>query len=1311
MNRRLTIFITFLVLLFTGCSTRDIHPEEAAGLPFSETLSSPGVTAFARDARGFMWIGTHHGINIYDGSHYRQMLHSPEDSSSLRSNSVSAIYKDHENRMWVITTEGIDLYKGNGIFRHTGNPSPDAMASSILQTSEGKIIALFGGDLCELRNGTFRKKTTLPRNNSIAETAIYENARRQYLVNTGSHLVLCNKDLQPVRTLVKSSSIHTASDRERICCVTFNEGITYLKRSDFRTMFKTGKGLPIVPEFVTLFKGKLIITGNDGIYTHEGLSKNIRPVDTAIQNPLHYKFISRIYVDRKNILWIGYLHSGFIKLSGLQEITRKNTAEKIRQKIGNSDVLTLTHDSRGNIFGATTDDRLFYESGGQVRLFELSDLIPIHSRQHIQFLGFSAGLFWIVTDSHAFACHYQNGLQLDQFYDSGLATGDLNGKAAVTDKGLVVVLNRNSLLYLDGTKRQDMKSLDARTVAGTVIQQKGTLTVRRIKIKGYTFPFSSTVIPAEKDRIFILAPGSRILSVDLASGRARPLSRSLPGRILSTVHEGSHIFLGTDQGLYIWDQLLDHISRITDIPRQPVCNLVFSEGKLFFTSGGRICTYSPAAHRSSTLWHSGSTKDFLSGTLCVLHKNRVIVCNDKGLQQLTLNSGRTGSARPHLYIEGVKVFGNGKRNAICEIPQQDSLARVVLSHDENNISILFAAIDDRLSGEYTYQYRLKGYDGQWRQGNGENMAGYTRLAPGTYKFEVVCIRQDRPRIKVYRSQTILVKPHPLLSTTALLFYLLILAGGLVYANRLFIRIRMERVNSQNAEKDKQREQMLNKMNMNFFANISHEFRNPVTMINGPVSVLRNSPELSKKSQNMVKLISQSTSILLRLEDDAMRLSVSRKDVAAIIVSLAKNYEVSAAEKKIHFIYNGLEQPVFTLVDEDKISKIFDNLMTNALKHTPEKGTVTITMEIQDRQLHLNVENTGEQIPEKELSNIFKRYYEVSTYLSNWGTGIGLYYVHRLASLHHGSIDAGNTQKGICFYLTLPMDEKAYTETEKQLKETETRVNPGDDLIIRARREEDSIPKDKNSKPRMLIVEDDTNTSYFLRKIFEDDYTVFNRYDTESAMESLETIQADVIITDVRFTGTSGLDFCRELKKSAEYADIPVIMLTALNTDRQRTEGIDAGAEAYITKPFDTEYLRAIVRSAVRHLREHRELIRQIPQGEDDRKMKKTSEKNQEFMKSVYDFMEKNIMNGDLDVALLCRHLLVSRTKLYSRIKEITGKTPNEIFRHYKLNKAAKLLKEGNLNVSEISEKSGFSSIAYFSRTFKKHFGVSPKDFS
>ena len=1290
MTRRLTIFITFIIILLTGCSKKSLYPEEAADLTFSTTLSSPGVTAFARDGKGFMWIGTHHGLNIYDGSHYRQIFHSPADSNSLRSNNIYALYKDPGNRMWIITPEGIDLYKGNGIFRHFNGPSPTAMASSIMQTSGGNVIALFGNELCELQNGMFRKKTTLPRNHSISETAIYENAHGQFLINTGSHLVLCDKDLKPLRTLIKSSSIHTTADRKLISYVTFNEGITYLRRSDFKTVFKTGKGLPIVPEYVTLFKGKLIITGNDGIYTHEGFSQNILPVDTTIQNSLQHKFISQIYVDHNNILWIGYLHSGFLKLSGLQDMTRKNTAEEIRQRIGNSEVLTITHDNRGNVFGATTDDRLFYESGGKIHIFQLSDLIQIHSQQHIKYLNYSAGLFWIVTDSHVFACHYKNGLQLDQFYDSGLMTGDLNGKAAVTDNGLVLILSHNSMLYIDGTRKHVMKSQSANTVAGTVVQQKGTLTVHLINIKGYSFPFSSNVIPAEKNIVFILRPDGKTIAVNITSGVAHSLLLSLPGRILSNIHDGSHIFLGTDQGLYIWDQLLNHIDMVRDIPREPIYNLAFADQKIFFTSGGRINTYSPATHRSTTIWHSSSTRDFLPGTLCVLNRHQILACHDNGLQLFTYNSRRT-AIPPRLYIEEIKVSGNGNRNAICEIPAQNSTAKVVLNHDENNISILFAAIDNRLSGEYTYQYRLKGYERQWQQGNGENIASYTRLTPGTYLFEVVCIRQDQPWVRVYRSQSLVVKPHPLLSTTALLFYLLVLASFVIYANRLFIRIRIERVNSQNAEKDKQREQLLNKMNMNFFANISHEFRNPITMINGPVSVLKNSPELSKKSLNMVKLISQSTSILLRLvdqmldfnrlEDDAMRLSVSPKDAAAIILNLARNYEVSAAEKEIHFIYNGLDQPVFTLIDEDKISKIFDNLMTNALKHTPEKGLVTITMEAENRQLHLNVENTGEHIPEKELNSIFKRYYEVSTYLSNWGTGIGLYYVHRLAKLHHGSLDAGNTEKGICFYLTLPMDEKVYTEAERQMKVTEIKENLSDDLIVRARRDENGIPKDKDTRPHLLIIEDDPNTSYFLRKIFEDDYMVFNRYDTESATDSLDTIQADAIITDVLFTGTSGLDFCRNLKQSEEYAGIPVIMLTALNTGRQQTEGIEAGADAYITKPFDTEYLRAVVRSAVKNMQKHRELMRQIPQEEDDRKIKKISQKNQEFMTSVYDFMENNIMNGELDITRLCRHLLVSRTKLYGRIKEITGNTPNEIFRNYKLNKAARLLKEGNMNVS------------------------------
>ena len=453
-----------------------------------------------------------------------------------------------------------------------------------------------------------------------------------------------------------------------------------------------------------------------------------------------------------------------------------------------------------------------------------------------------------------------------------------------------------------------------------------------------------------------------------------------------------------------------------------------------------------------------------------------------------------------------------------------------------------------------------------------------------------------------------------------------------------------------------------------------------------------------------------------LEGEAMRLSVSRMDVAAIIADYGHHYELTAAEKGIKIVFRGTDNLLVMLADKDKVIKVFDNLMTNAIRHTPQNGTITVTLAHRDNDMLLSVENSGSHIPEGQLSRIFEQYSLSDDSVAAWGAGLGLHYVRSLVRLHHGQITATNTATGVCFTVSLPTDENAYTEKEQAPRNPESRYDlpldrtGSDEDIKRPNHHEETGLAADDARPRLLIVERDINTAFFLRHLFEADYKVFNRYEGEKALNDIGEIRPDVVISCVLLDDMSGLDLCSMLRSDKHY-DRPFIFLTTCSAGDQQAAGMKARADYYITKPFDPDYLQEVVRKALDNVRAYESLLRQVPQKQTAKHDEELSKRDKEILRITQRFMKENISSSELDVNKLGRKLLLSRTKLYMKIKELTGSTPNELFRVYKLNYAASLLKEGKLNVTEVATQAGFSSVAFFSRSFKKHFGVSPRDYS
>ena len=576
----------------------------------------------------------------------------------------------------------------------------------------------------------------------------------------------------------------------------------------------------------------------------------------------------------------------------------------------------------------------------------------------------------------------------------------------------------------------------------------------------------------------------------------------------------------------------------------------------------------------------------------------------------------------------------------------------------------------------------------------------------------------------------IVEPAPAFSWWAWLIYLTLAAAIAYYLYRNARRVVAARRAARQAQMEKEQELRTNQMNMSFFANIAHEFRTPLTMIAGPVGQLAKSDSIDGEERSLLSIAQRSIQRMFKLvnqlmdfnklENDSLRLSVEQIDVVKLMNDICDTFEFNAKEKGLTLNRFGMEDQLMAWTDGDKLEKIVTNLLSNALKFTPRGGRIDVQLDVVDNKVKVSVADTGKGIPEEQCDNIFKRYYQLDNQTKavvNWGTGIGLYYARRLAELHHGSLTAGNRQEGTgaVFTLVYPMNEQAYTQEERRPLEGEgvadyRIVDSPASVASHLSSLTSHLSNDDDNRPTILIVDDDTEIINYMRLLFSNDYRLITCLDADTALEEMRAEEPNIVLSDVAMPGKDGYQLCQEIKQDIQLSHIPVILVTAKITAENQVEGLNVGADAYVTKPFEPAVLSALIQSQLKNRDRVRKLLAKATTTEDEGVDNALSEQDKHFMEELYKLMEEELSNSELDVTRITKMLYISRTKLYYKIKGLTGETPSSFFRTYKLNRAAELLKGGKHTVAEIADMTGFSTQSHFSVVFKKQFGVTPTEY-
>ncbi len=519
---------------------------------------------------------------------------------------------------------------------------------------------------------------------------------------------------------------------------------------------------------------------------------------------------------------------------------------------------------------------------------------------------------------------------------------------------------------------------------------------------------------------------------------------------------------------------------------------------------------------------------------------------------------------------------------------------------------------------------------------------------------------------------------------------------------------------------------VDEMKSRFFANLSHEFRTPLTLIFGPAKdIIDGTKELKTKEnagiikRNASRLYSLVNQLLdlSKLEAGKMKLEASEQNIMPLLKGLVLSFSSLAERKKITLNFNTIEENLNVYIDKDKVEKIISNLLSNAFKFTPEGGKIDFTVEKLIEDAEIRIADNGIGIAKERLDKIFDRFYQVdgSHTRESEGTGIGLALTKELVELHKGKIEVESEYgKGTTFKVLIPLGKdhlKPEEIVEKDLpEETEITVEETE-LITEIKSGKEKTDIDillETGKPLLLIVEDNSDVRKYIISHLEDDYRILEAVDGEDGLKEALKHIPDLIISDIMMPKMDGFELCEKLKTDERTSHIPVILLTAKATDKDKTEGYETGADDYIMKPFDAVVLKVRIKNLIEQRRKLREHFKK--EGLIELEDKEITSLDKKFLQKAIEIINKNLSDTSFNVELFAEELSMSRRNLDRKLIALTGESPSDLIKRVRLIRASKLLTQKFGNISEIALEVGFSNPAYFSKCFREQFGLTPSEY-
>ncbi|MFI5237349.1 MAG: two-component regulator propeller domain-containing protein, partial [Ignavibacteriales bacterium] len=1282
----------------------------------SENVSENSLNEIYCDRNGIVWIGTYQSglyrFNINTGE-LKNWNYNPGDRHSLSNNFVTSIIEDNYNNLWIATYNGLNKF----------NPDiSDAMFTQFYADSENKN-SLSSNLIWSIKKSEFDANLIwLGTANGLVSLDIQkENFSRIYLP--------IEKNLQFGNSF--SSVVEEKINNENVLWLGSYGGLVRLNLKDGESQ-----------RFIRIENEPSSITSNE---------------------------INKIIRDRSGVTWIATENGiSYISTKGLKFnnfFDEKNSSGELKE-FQNINVRSIVQNPEGSIFfGATDGVYLYNKQDKHSRFYKFNSTnglnvwsLSINSSKELWVGTYGQGLKKLnindgtltgfVIESPTFktsAYDYLKSLYFDKsdnlwigFWGGGLA--QLNPSTGKYKIWISEPGNPNSISHNDiWAIHQDSKD---RIWIGT--NGGGLNLVHR----------QAGLFDDSEEGKFQRWIEIKNKSEQLSSNSIYSICESLNGK--QSKNDETILWVGTGNGLNKiiiknsadifnlneMDVEVNYFSTQNGLADNAVKSILEDEnGNLWIGTNSGISFFD--VETSVFINYSNSDgvigNDFNSGSALNSDFGLMYFGSASGLNIFNPKKIKQSEYKPTLVITDFQIFNQPVKIGINSILKQSILdtKEIELAYSQNVFSFQFSALDYNSPQSIHYAYMMEGFDKDWIYPEQRRFITYTNLDPGSYIFKVKSTNSDGVWNENYKSISVTINQPWWRTGWAYAIYVLLIVVGIFSARKIErnrLRLRNE-LKMREFEVKKQRE--LDNMKARFFANLSHEFRTPLTLIRGPIEELINKKAgdnqeeyyqlIQRNSEKLQELIDQLLE-LTQLENASIPLKAKQENLVSLIRGLVSSFDSLAKQKNIMLSFDSQSDKLICWVDRDKLEKILNNLLSNAFKFTQSNGEISVSVNSirnnDEEFAEVKITDTGIGIPEEKLERIFDRFYQVddSSRKHYGGSGIGLALVKELVDLHKWEINVDSELgTGTEFNLRMPLWESYLNENEKESREIadqtrdesfeqdKTSIEQSD--LYEKEIEQEILEKKKllGDKPSILVVEDSKDVRTYLTVLLKSDYRIYEAVNGDDGLKKTSELLPDLIISDVMMPAMNGVEFCKKVKTDWLTSHIPVILLTAKASDESKIQGLETGADDYLTKPFSSKELSVRIKNLLEQRKNLRERFSKEIKVE-PASIAVTSLDN-EFLQKAFTVAEKNLSNTEFNSEAFAKEMFVSRSQLHRKIIAITSQAPGEFIRTYRLKRAASLILEKRLSITQIAFEVGFSSSSHFTKAFRNHFNCLPTEFT
>ena len=1327
MKNTFCVLACFFITIFCQAQSVEEH-YYFKNLSIRNGLSQNTVNAILQDRKGFMWLGTKDGLNRYDGLSFRKFKHDAANPRSIGNSFITSLYEDFNGNIWVGTDAGVYIYY----------PEKEAFeefdCQSLEKTRIERSVSMIAGDkqgrvwIAVEAQGMFcyDARQKLLRNYPLSEISsnikcfTFDSGGTLWLGFYGDGLYYSKDNLATVHPYGSpedgkrefEGGVITKIVQGNYNCLyigSVKEGVSELNLTsgqvrNLLAIDESGESI-FCRDLLPYSDNELWIGTESGIYIYNLRTAQFIHLRASLYDSysLSDNAIYALYKDREEGLWIGSYFGGVDYYPRQYTYFAKYYPKNIANSLHGKRVREFCRADDGTLWIGTEDGGLnhFNPKTKEFHFFEPSaGFTNIHGLcmdgSHLWVGTFSKGLRVIDTRTGVILRTYTEGHTSHSLNDNSIFS------ICRTSAGEIYLGTLFGLLRYNRTQDNfdRIPELNGKFVYDIKEDSYGNLWLATYANGAYCYDVSARrwknyVFDAEDEKSL---PYDKVLSVFEDSYR----------QIWLTTQGGGFCLFHPDTETFTRYGLKD------GLPNDVVYQIVEDDDRfLWLTTNNGLVRFDPKTMEMKVFSTANGlpTNQFNYRSGFKDEAGNIYLGSINGFVAFDPRTFAENRQVPAVAITDFLLFNKEVPVGETDSPLKSSITfsdKVVLTADQNSFSFRIAALSYQAPRMNKLMYKLEGFDEGWLTIGESPLVTYSNLGYGDYVFKVKASNSDGVWNEQETSLHLSILPPFYLSGWAYCFYVLFFMGCLVCVIFYFKRRNYRKQHRQMEMLEQEKEREVYHAKIDFFTNVAHEIRTPLTLIKGPLENIILKKEVDSETKEDLYIMKQNTERLLNLtnqlldfrktETRGFRLNFTECDVVAVLRETYLRFTSLAKQKGLDFILELPQECFMADVNQEALTKIISNLLNNGVKYA--STYLRISLETDEKVFHIRTFNDGEMIPDTMKEEIFKPFVrldkedEVTT-----GTGIGLALSRSLAELHQGSLMMEKGEEVNCFCLTLPVNQDStITLSAENVSQVEENSCGWE--------QEETDTKEK--KPMILVVEDNPDMLAFVRKQLTTEYSVLTAMNGIEALAVLDNHYVNLVVSDVMMPQMDGFELCKTIKSDLSYSHIPVVLLTAKTNIQSKIEGLELGADAYIEKPFSVEYLLANISSLIHNREKLRQTFAKSPfVAANTMALTKADE---EFIWKLNDIIQANLHNTEFSMEDMADALKMSRSSFYRKIKGVLDLSPNEYLRLERLKQAAQLLKEGKSRVNEICYTVGFNSPSYFSKCFLKQFGVLPKDF-